>query len=1392
MAMSLVTLVDLLRERVGSALPVGYRYLDKGEVAGPMTEWSWAELDRRARAIGARLQELGYSGERALLLFPPGLDFVAGFFGSLYAGTVAVPAYPPDPARLSRLQGIVRDARPAVVLTTAAVAEQLMALAARIPEIAVLETLAVDTCAAGWEDSWRAPAIDGATLAFLQYTSGSTGQPRGVRITHERLLANQRMLHSAFALPEASCVSWLPLFHDMGLIGTVLQPLYQDRPVTLMSPLAFVKRPMRWLRAISTLRAPISGGPDFAYGLCTRTVLAQDLEKIDLSCWKLAFSGAEPVRPETLEAFARTFAPAGFDPAAFYPTYGLAEATLFVTGGAPGRGARTLDCDVRPLEEGKVVPGSGRRLVDCGPAAPGTEIAILRADGSPAAAAEIGEITVCSPSVADGYWDAPRASEETFGFTSADGRRWLRSGDLGFLHEGRLFVTGRRKDVIIVRGRNHYPHDIERTVEEAHEAVRASGVAAFSIPTESGEGLGLAVEVALGTDGAVVETAVRSAVSAGHELAVAGLALIAPRSLPRTSSGKLQRQAARQAWLEDALPLVYRAGVDAPTPGGLPPWMVDWLQNEAKVERMRIRRDATFADLGLDSLAVVQLAAAMEERLGTEVPAEVLFGRALGEIAQWLETAAVPTAMIERPDLEAEARLDAAIVMTETGPHGDSIFLTGASGFLGSHLLAELLARSERPVICLVRSATPEVGLARILDTARRLEVALDPARIDVVTGDLATVRFGLSPPAFEALARRIWRIVHCGARVDWSASFAEIAPANVRGTHEVARLAAQGGGIPVHHVSSLGVLPIGLSRRDHFAEADGVSEGELLRVPYFQSKWAAERVLEHARELGVPVTVYRPGLVVLHSRTGAELAADQQLLCAFLCGSVRMGTAPAVEKVMDAVPVDFVAAAVAALALAHDTAGRTFNLLNPQPLQQSALYAMLRARGFRLTPTAYPRWREQVLALPRADAENPLARFALYYRTVTPGWMRRLETLLAERFPVDDAETRERLAEAGVACVPFDARLVDMLVDRYLATGLLPKPSVAIKATDSAHAPTLLELPELARPFLGDLPDTEKRLIRLYDNAKQRQWDASTRLDWSADLDPENPESLSDESIPLWGSPVWTAMTPQEKTRVRVHYQAWQLSQFLAGEQGALLCAGRVVQQAPSASARLYSATQVVDEARHVEIFSRLLHQKIGVAYTTSAPLQRLLDDVLYNRCWDVTCLGMQVLIEGLGLAVFSMVRNRTTHPLIATAHAYVVEDEARHVSFGRVMLEDLYRELSDSERAEREEFVVEASYLLRDRFAARDLWEQLGLPVSRCVGWVEESGYMRHYRNELFRRIVPVVRAIGLWGPRVREAYARMGVLEYGALEPERLVQEDEAFAREIEGMAAEGAAR
>jgi hypothetical protein len=318
---------------------------------------------------------------------------------------------------------------------------------------------------------------------------------------------------------------------------------------------------------------------------------------------------------------------------------------------------------------------------------------------------------------------------------------------------------------------------------------------------------------------------------------------------------------------------------------------------------------------------------------------------------------------------------------------------------------------------------------------------------------------------------------------------------------------------------------------------------------------------------------------------------------------------------------------------------------------------------------------------------------------------------------------------------------------------------------------------------FRWEYDDGRERLLNLYEKGKKQQWNASDRIDWSQDLDPENPSGLPDEMISIYGSDMWNRMNEQERTKLRHHLQAWQLSQFLHGEQGALVCTAKIVQQVPGIDAKFYAATQVVDEARHVEAYSRLLHEKFELVYPINPHLKSLLDDTLRDSRWDFTYLGMQVLIEGLALAAFGIIRDYARNPLARSVTAYVMQDEARHVAFGRLALRDYYPQLTDKERDEREEFVVEGCYLMRDRFLGDEVWETLGLPLAECQAWVENSELMRVYRGALFSRIVPTIKDIGLWGPRVRKAYADMGILGFADGDLDAMASNDERIAAQLD---------
>ena len=332
----------------------------------------------------------------------------------------------------------------------------------------------------------------------------------------------------------------------------------------------------------------------------------------------------------------------------------------------------------------------------------------------------------------------------------------------------------------------------------------------------------------------------------------------------------------------------------------------------------------------------------------------------------------------------------------------------------------------------------------------------------------------------------------------------------------------------------------------------------------------------------------------------------------------------------------------------------------------------------------------------------------------------------------------------------------------------------------------------DFATTFRWEYADGRDALLKLYAKGKEKQWDAATRIDWSLDLDPENPEQIPDESIPIAGSDVFRRLTRSEKANLRRHFQSWQLSQFLHGEQGALVCTAKIVQQVPMMDAKFYAATQVIDEARHVEAYGRLLHDKFELAYPITPTLKLLLDNVLSDSRWDMTYLGMQVLIEGLALAAFAQIRDQSQNPLAASVNAYVMQDEARHVAFGRFALRDYYPTLTDKERDEREEFAVEACYLMRDRFQAEEVWATLGLPVDECAAYMLESGFMRSYRTALFSRIVPTIKDIGLWGPRIRKAYEEMGIMGFADIDATAMSAQDERVAEELETRLAGSARR
>lgn len=657
-----------------------YVFLGDGEHE---TAWlSYGELDRRARAAAATLQREFPVGGRALLLYPPGLAYIEAFFACLYAGLIAVPAYPPARHHLERLRSIVQDAAPSLVLTTAVLQAQLAERAAlewRRPDLRWHTTDAIDADAA---DAWLRLAIEPERLAFLQYTSGSTGDPKGVMVSHRNLIANQEAIRSAFSHTEASTVvGWLPFYHDMGLIGNILQPLYVGATAVLMPSMAFLERPERWLRAISRYRAHTSGGPNFAYELCARAITHEAVADLDLSHWQVAFNGAEPVRAVTLERFATRFATVGFRREALFPCYGLAEATLFVTGPRRGSGPVVQHFDQNRLSAGQVVAATdaGQELVGCGLPWGGQEVAIVDPESRlRCLPARLGEIWVRGPSVAQGYWQRPEPSDEIFDAWTADTQDgpWLRTGDLGFITDGQLFLTGRLQDLIILRGRNYYPQDLEVAIEQAIADLRPGACAAFAVERDGGAELVVVAEVRrhrLRRQGATaLFTAMRAAVAAVSDAPLNELLLVLPGALPKTSSGKLRRARCRELYLSGGLRVLARQTADTEEPRMLETssptrpntaQLLHMLRAEIArtlgLQPEEIAPQQALSSFGLDSLRVIELKHVFEQAIGYPVPLAALLTAASldGLVSELSQAAPSHAAMSMNARESVETRL---------------------------------------------------------------------------------------------------------------------------------------------------------------------------------------------------------------------------------------------------------------------------------------------------------------------------------------------------------------------------------------------------------------------------------------------------------------------------------------------------------------------------------------------------------------------------------------------------------------------------------------------------------------------------------------------------------------------------------------------------------------
>ncbi len=931
----------------------------------PTESYTYAEFLQRVADVARHIQRVAEPapGTRVLLVYPPGLEMIAGLLACTSLGLIPVPVYPPSKQDLSasidRMAFVAQDCGARLLLTTRAcswliswalVRQKLRRRSLRSTVIDQLQRILGDEAPAlGASLRLVPPTGEHAEVLFLQYTSGSTRDPKGVRVTHEGLLANYRSTVDH----EPVCVSWLPQYHDLGLIGYYLFIALHGGTTYGFSPFDFIHRPALWLETLSRYGATATAGPNFAFAYCLRPDKVPDsvLEGLDLSRLDYLATAAEPVHAETFRRFRARFARCGLKPSSVFSSYGLAEYTLVVS--QYGRSIHAFDREA--LGRGRLRrlsaedPSPSKELVSCGRPLACTRVEIVATEGAPrrCASDEVGEIWLHGPSVGAGYWGRPELSAQVFEARLPETGElpWLRTGDLGFLHEGELYISGRLKDLIILRGRNYYPQDIEGVVE-SDPGLRRGCSAAFSVERDGGEALVVVAEVKHPKRLPDLQRLnQRLLTEAG--VGAATWVLIRPRSIAKTSSGKIRRHRVRSDFLEQRLAVVERAESSTPaTDSGDPSHPLHPLFQHYGLTGTEAR---TLTEAGLDSLQLASFADDLQrgcEALGLSLSSDVVDLRLLQSIrvADLFELLALaleasPAALrrsrallmgLERERLEIETRLmledsSATAWPLPAASEGGGIFLTGGTGFLGPFLVHNLLEQTEDSLTVLVRGEDAAAARRRQLDAlaASGLDLSRPQrARLHVVCGDLAKPRMGLSAQDWERLACETHTIVHNGALVNYLYNYEAMREANVLGTREVLRLATAVRLKVFNHISSTFVF--GWSKQDTLHEQDTNEDLDLLDFGYSQTKWVSEEIVQGALRAGVPGRIFRPALI---SPTGACSGAAADISIRLLAFMLQHGLGTSAPNQVSFTPVDQVARNIVAITRDRASLGQTLHV---------------------------------------------------------------------------------------------------------------------------------------------------------------------------------------------------------------------------------------------------------------------------------------------------------------------------------------------------------------------------------------------------------------------------------------------------------------------------------
>jgi thioester reductase-like protein len=972
------TLIDFLTEGA-TAQPdrALYTFLD---VEGRERDtYTYLAFHERTRHLAEHLKTrmgLGH-GDRVLLVYPPGLEVIVAFFACARIGVIPVPVYPPTPMYfeigLAKITFVANDSGARAALTTRGFYRSYRLLLAkrklsapwrRAPGLPKLEWITTDDIRGVASDGF---VDDAGDELFLQYTSGSTSEPKGVVVSHRNVIENglATLDHATVA------VSWLPQYHDMGLIGYYLFPLVVGGTVYGFSPLDFLKRPALWLETVSRVRATYTSSPNFGYEYCLRRDKFPDAaaEGLDLGSLRVLMNAAEPVRPETFERFFERFEPCGLRPEAHVVAYGLAENTLCVT----NHGRHIVTANKRLLQQRKLhlEPHQAKnvnqvRIVSCGAPLAGIDVRVVDPEtGASLHEREIGEIWLAGGSTCSGYWRRPELTDEVFGGRLRDdpgGTRYLRTGDLGFLHEGELYVCGRIKDLIIIRGVNYYPQDIEKIVEAASPRIRTGGVAAFDAG-ESGEALVVLVEVRR-PDDLPDPRAIARAVRTQYYVEPHVIAFVPPRTISKTTSGKTARPLTRQRWLDGAItPIATHVSAAEEEPAGDLSGLRERFQYIVELYNLTGHEEYSFAEIGIDSLTMVRLIEDIKDLLEAHgagelvrhVDVRLLQRLTIAEFFSFLDqferAADQPIAALryvltkiqedheayERECMRADAILEPLTPReASSGAPVTHMLLTGPTGFFGPFLLSSLLRKTPYTFYAVVRATDPIHGLDRIRASLRRSRIwtpELDGAlerRVHVVCGDVARHNLGMKSETWRALTTKVQAVCHNAALVNYVMGYDALRPANVDGTRELLRFAHSGVPKEFHLISSTFIY--GWTVKAELKETDANPEMAHLDFGYAQSKWVAEQLVYAAGRQGLPVRVYRPSLI---SASSNGVGSRDDIAVRLLAFMINHGLGVDAKNQVSFLPADLVADNIASMVgrpaptgtTLHATVDRYYNM---------------------------------------------------------------------------------------------------------------------------------------------------------------------------------------------------------------------------------------------------------------------------------------------------------------------------------------------------------------------------------------------------------------------------------------------------------------------------------